>query len=308
LLRLDEVLHERVVGQDEAVQLVADAVIRARSGIKDPGRPIGSFLFLGPTGVGKTELSRALAEALFDAEDHLIRLDMSEYQERHTVSRMVGAPPGYVGYEEGGQLTEAVRRKPYSVVLFDEIEKAHADVFNTLLQIFDDGRLTDGQGRTVDFRNTVLIMTSNIGSQWLLVADVADGEIGAEAYDKVMTELRYRFRPEFLNRIDDIVIFKPLTLPEIERIVDLLLDDVRARLADRRIELVVTEEARATIARDGFDPVYGARPLRRYIQREVETRIGRALLAGQVRDGATITVDVEGEDLVVHWTEPAAVA
>ena len=308
LLRLDEVLHERVIGQDEAVQLVADAVIRARSGIKDPSRPIGSFLFLGPTGVGKTELSRALAEALFDAEDHLIRLDMSEYQERHTVSRMVGAPPGYVGYEEGGQLTEAVRRKPYSVVLFDEIEKAHADVFNTLLQIFDDGRLTDGQGRTVDFRNTVLIMTSNIGSQWLLEADVADGEIGAEAYDKVMTELRYRFRPEFLNRIDDIVIFKPLTLPEIERIVDLLLDDVRSRLADRRIELVVSEEARATIARDGFDPVYGARPLRRYIQREVETRIGRALLAGQVRDGATITVDVEGEDLVVRWTEPAVVA
>ncbi len=307
LLRLDEVLHERVIGQDEAVQLVADAVIRARSGIKDPSRPIGSFLFLGPTGVGKTELSRALAEALFDAEDHLIRLDMSEYQERHTVSRMVGAPPGYVGYEEGGQLTEAVRRKPYSVVLFDEIEKAHADVFNTLLQIFDDGRLTDGQGRTVDFRNTVLIMTSNIGSQWLLEADVADGEIGAEAHDKVMTELRYRFRPEFLNRIDDIVIFKPLTLPEIERIVDLLLDDVRSRLADRRIALVVTEEARATIARDGFDPVYGARPLRRHIQREVETRIGRALLAGQVRDGATITVDVEGEDLVVHWTEPAAV-
>ncbi len=308
LLRLDEVLHERVIGQDEAVQLVADAVIRARSGIKDPSRPIGSFLFLGPTGVGKTELSRALAEALFDAEDHLIRLDMSEYQERHTVSRMVGAPPGYVGYEEGGQLTEAVRRKPYSVVLFDEIEKAHADVFNTLLQIFDDGRLTDGQGRTVDFRNTVLIMTSNIGSQWLLEADVADGEIGAEAYDKVMTELRYRFRPEFLNRIDDIVIFKPLTLPEIERIVDLLLDDVRSRLADRRIELVVSEEARVTIARDGFDPVYGARPLRRYIQREVETRIGRALLAGQVRDGATITVDVEGEDLVVRWTEPAVVA
>ena len=308
LLRLDEVLHERVIGQDEAVQLVADAVIRARSGIKDPSRPIGSFLFLGPTGVGKTELSRALAEALFDAEDHLIRLDMSEYQERHTVSRMVGAPPGYVGYEEGGQLTEAVRRKPYSVVLFDEIEKAHADVFNTLLQIFDDGRLTDGQGRTVDFRNTVLIMTSNIGSQWLLDADVADGEIGAEAYDKVMTELRYRFRPEFLNRIDDIVIFKPLTLPEIERIVDLLLDDVRSRLADRRIELVVSEEARATIARDGFDPVYGARPLRRYIQREVETRIGRALLAGQVRDGATITVDVEAEDLVVRWTEPVGVA
>ena len=308
LLRLDEVLHERVIGQDEAVQLVADAVIRARSGIKDPGRPIGSFLFLGPTGVGKTELSRALAESLFDSEDHLIRLDMSEYQERHTVSRMVGAPPGYVGYEEGGQLTEAVRRKPYSVVLFDEIEKAHADVFNTLLQIFDDGRLTDGQGRTVDFRNTVLIMTSNIGSQWLLEADVAGGEIAAEAYDKVMTELRYRFRPEFLNRIDDIVIFKPLTLPEIERIVDLLLDDVRSRLADRRIELVVTEEARATIARDGFDPVYGARPLRRYIQREVETRIGRALLAGQVRDGATITVDVEEEDLVVRWTEPAVVA
>jgi ATP-dependent Clp protease ATP-binding subunit ClpB len=307
LLRLDEVLHERVIGQDEAVQLVADAVIRARSGIKDPRRPIGSFLFLGPTGVGKTELSRALAEALFDSEDHLIRLDMSEFQERHTVSRMVGAPPGYVGYEEGGQLTEAVRRKPYSVVLFDEIEKAHADVFNTLLQIFDDGRLTDGQGRTVDFRNTVLIMTSNIGSQYLLEADVMGGEIGADARDKVMTELRYRFRPEFLNRIDDIVIFKPLTLPEIERIVELLIDDVRRRLSDRRIELTVTEAARELIARDGFDPVYGARPLRRYIQREVETRVGRALLAGQVRDGATITVDVEGDELLVRWDTPATV-
>ena len=228
LLRLDEVLHERVIGQDEAVQLVADAVIRARSGIKDPRRPIGSFIFLGPTGVGKTELSRALAEALFDSEDNMVRLDMSEYQERHTVSRLMGAPPGYVGYEEGGQLTEAVRRKPYSVVLFDEIEKAHADVFNALLQILDDGRLTDAQGRTVDFRNTVVIMTSNIGSLHLLEGLTGSGEIPEETRARVMGELRAHFRPEFLNRVDEIVLFKPLTLEEIEQIVDLQIADVRA--------------------------------------------------------------------------------
>jgi ATP-dependent Clp protease ATP-binding subunit ClpB len=301
LLRLDEVLHERVVGQDEAVRLVADAVIRARAGIKDPRRPIGSFIFLGPTGVGKTELSRALAQALFDSEDNIVRLDMSEYQERHTVSRLMGAPPGYVGYEEGGQLTEAVRRKPYSVVLFDEIEKAHGDVFNTLLQILDDGRLTDAQGRTVNFRNTVIIMTSNIGSLHLLDGIDDRGEIAEDARDRVMAELRAGFRPEFLNRVDEIVLFKPLTLEEIERIVDLQFAGIRARLADRRLTLEVTEAARALIAREGYDPVYGARPLRRFIQREVETRIARALIGGDIRDGATVTVDADDDELVVAW-------
>jgi ATP-dependent Clp protease ATP-binding subunit ClpB len=301
LLRLDEVLHERVVGQDEAVRLVADAVIRARAGIKDPRRPIGSFIFLGPTGVGKTELSRALASALFDSEDNMVRLDMSEYQERHTVSRLVGAPPGYVGYEEGGQLTEAVRRKPYSVVLFDEIEKAHPDVFNTLLQLLDDGRLTDAQGRTVDFRNTVVIMTSNIGSVHLLDGIDDRGEIRPDARDRVMGELRAGFRPEFLNRVDEIVLFKPLTLEEIEHIVDLQFEGISARLADRRLSLEVSEAAKAFIAREGYDPVYGARPLRRFIQREVETRIARALLAGDIADGSTITLDVVDGDLVVAW-------
>jgi ATP-dependent Clp protease ATP-binding subunit ClpB len=302
LLRLDEILHERVIGQDQAVDLVADAVIRARSGIKDPRRPIGSFIFLGPTGVGKTELARALAEALFDSEDNIVRLDMSEYQERHTVSRLMGAPPGYVGYEEGGQLTEQVRRKPYSVVLFDEIEKAHADVFNTLLQILDDGRLTDAQGRTVDFRNTVIIMTSNIGSVYLLDGVGPNGEITEHAYDKVMDDLRTHFRPEFLNRVDDVVMFKPLTLPEIEQIVDLQIADVRRRLADRRLTLDLSEAGRELIAREGYDPVYGARPLRRFISHEVETRIGRALLTGEIHDGATITLDADDGELVVRWT------
>jgi ATP-dependent Clp protease ATP-binding subunit ClpB len=305
LLRLDEILHERVIGQDEAVQLVADAVIRARSGIKDPRRPIGSFIFLGPTGVGKTELSRALAEALFDSEDNIVRLDMSEYQERHTVSRLMGAPPGYIGYEEGGQLTEAVRRKPYSVVLFDEIEKAHADVFNTLLQILDDGRLTDAQGRTVDFRNTVIIMTSNIGSVYLLEG-ITGGEIPEDVRARVMRELREQFRPEFLNRVDETVLFKPLTLEEIEQIVDLQIESLRRRLADRRLELELTEAARELIAREGYDPVYGARPLRRFIQREVETRIGRALLSGEILDRARITLDVEDDELVVRWRNPGA--
>jgi ATP-dependent Clp protease ATP-binding subunit ClpB len=304
LLRLDEVLHERVIGQDEAVRLVADAVIRARAGIKDPRRPIGSFIFLGPTGVGKTELSRALAEALFDSEENMVRLDMSEYQERHTVSRLVGAPPGYVGYEEGGQLTEAVRRKPYSVVLFDEVEKAHPDVFNTLLQILDAGRLTDAHGRTVDFRNCVIAMTSNIGSQHLLEGIDARGEISEEARVRVMGDLRGHFRPEFLNRVDDIILFKPLALEEIERIVDLQIADVRGRLADRRIELTLSEAARALIAREGYDPVYGARPLRRFIQREVETRIARALLGEDIREGATVSLGADGGELVVTWTEP----
>jgi ATP-dependent Clp protease ATP-binding subunit ClpB len=306
LLRLDEILHERVVGQDEAVQLVADAIIRARSGIKDPRRPIGSFIFLGPTGVGKTELARALATALFDSEENMVRIDMSEYQERHTVSRLVGAPPGYVGYEEGGQLTEAVRRRPYSVVLFDEIEKAHPDVFNTLLQVLDDGRLTDAQGRTVDFRNTVAIMTSNIGSPYLLEGATADGEIKPEAREMVLAELRRHFRPEFLNRVDDIVLFKPLTEQEIEHIVELMFDDLRRRLDDRRMTLEVTEAARHHIAVQGFDPVYGARPLRRFIAREVETRIGRALLGGEVHDGAVIRVDLVEGELTVRWENPSA--
>ena len=292
LLRLDEVLHERVIGQDEAVQLVADAVVRARSGIKNPQRPIGSFIFLGPTGVGKTELAKTLAAALFDTEENMIRIDMSEYQERHTVSRLVGAPPGYVGYEEGGQLTEAVRRKPYAVVLLDEIEKAHVDVFNTLLQVLDDGRLTDSHGRTVNFRNTVLIMTSNIGSEYLLEGVTADGEVKDEARSTVMRTLQSHFRPEFLNRVDEIVMFKPLTLAEIERIVDLQLEELRERLADMRITLEVTARARRFIADQGFDPAYGARPLRRYISREVETQVGRALLRGDAADGGTISVDV----------------
>jgi ATP-dependent Clp protease ATP-binding subunit ClpB len=305
VLRLGQVLHERVVGQDEAVQLVEDAIIRARSGIKDPRRPIGSFIFLGPTGVGKTELAKSLAAALFDTEENMIRIDMSEYQERHTVSRLVGAPPGYVGYEEGGQLTEAVRRKPYSVVLFDEVEKAHPDVFNTLLQVLDDGRLTDAQGRTVNFRNTVIIMTSNIGSQYLTADAAAGGEIKPDARERVLAEMRDYFRPEFLNRLDDIVLFKPLTLAEIEHIVDLMLGDVRSRLADRQMQLEVSEGAKHFIAEQGFDPVYGARPLRRFIAREVETRIGRALLAGDARDGAVIRVDYSGGELAVSYENPS---
>ncbi|GAB38102.1 MULTISPECIES: ATP-dependent chaperone ClpB [Gordonia] len=308
LLKLDEILHERVIGQDEAVQLVADAVIRARSGIRDPRRPIGSFIFLGPTGVGKTELAKTLASALFDSEDNMVRLDMSEYQERHTVSRLIGAPPGYVGYDEGGQLTEAVRRKPYSVVLFDEIEKAHADVFNTLLQVLDDGRITDSQGRQVDFRNTVIIMTSNIGSQHLLEGVTADGEIKPDARARVLAELRGHFRPEFLNRVDDIVLFTPLTLPQIEHIVELQLTDLRNRLSERQIHLNITPEARRLIAEHGFDPVYGARPLRRYIAHEVETKIGRALLRGEIEPGGTISVTVDDGELSVAYTEPAIAA
>nr|WP_221475091.1 ATP-dependent chaperone ClpB [Sphaerisporangium rubeum] len=305
LLHLDEILHERVIGQDQAVQSVADAIIRAGSGIKDPRRPIGSFIFLGPTGVGKTELAKALAEALFDTEESIVRVDMSEYQERHTVSRLVGAPPGYIGYEEGGQLTEAVRRKPYSVVLFDEMEKAHTDVFNILLQVLDDGRLTDAQGRTVDFRNTVIIMTSNIGSQHLMESGVTHtGEIAPRARDLVLSDLRRHFRPEFLNRVDDTVLFKPLTEPEIERIVSLMFNDIRTRLSDRRMTLDITEAALHHIAEQGFDPVYGARPLRRFIAREVETRIARALVAGDVRDGAVIHIDAPADHLTVRYDNP----
>jgi ATP-dependent Clp protease ATP-binding subunit ClpB len=308
LLRLDEILHERVIGQDEAVQLVADAVIRARSGIRDPRRPIGSFIFLGPTGVGKTELAKTLAAALFDSEENMVRLDMSEYQERHTVSRLVGAPPGYVGYDEGGQLTEAVRRKPYSVVLFDEIEKAHADVFNTLLQVLDDGRLTDAQGRHVDFRNTVVIMTSNIGSHYLFDGVTGDGEIKPDARERVMAELRGHFRPEFLNRVDDIVLFTPLAISQIERIVELQLEDLRKRLAERQIQLDITPEASRMIAEHGYDPVYGARPLRRYIAHEVETKIGRALLKGEIQAGGVIRITVDNGDLSVTYSESAMAA
>ncbi|ABA87619.1 ATP-dependent chaperone ClpB [Syntrophotalea carbinolica DSM 2380] len=306
LLKLDEVLHRRVVGQDEAVQLVADAVIRARAGIKDPRRPIGSFIFLGPTGVGKTELARTLAEALFDSEDNMVRIDMSEYMEKHTVSRLIGAPPGYVGYEEGGQLTEAVRRKPYSVILFDEIEKAHHDVFNVLLQILDDGRVTDAQGRTIDFKNTVIILTSNIGSQHLLEGVSPEGEIREEAGKAVMNELRHHFRPEFLNRVDDIVMFKPLSREEIKQIIHLLAADLRKRLADRRIELELTEAACDFIAGEAYDPVFGARPLKRYLQHHLETRIGRALIGGDIHEGATIAVDVQDGELVVTPRNPEA--
>ena len=304
LLRLDEILHRRVIGQDEAVGLVADAVIRARSGIKDPRRPIGSFLFLGPTGVGKTELAKTLAEALFDTEDNMVRVDMSEYMERHTVSRLVGAPPGYIGHEDGGQLTEAVRRKPYAVVLFDEIEKAHRDVFNVLLQILDDGRITDSQGRTVDFKNTVVIMTSNLGSPHLLEGVTPAGEITDAARDAVMAELRRGFRPEFLNRIDEVVLFSPLTISEIELIVDLLTADLAKRLGDQRIGLELTPTAREFTARAGYDPVYGARPLKRYLQREVETRLGRALVGGDIGPGDRVVIDVEGGSLSIR-AEPA---
>lgn len=293
LLQLDEILHRRIIGQDEAVQSVADAVIRARSGIKDPRRPVGSFIFLGPTGVGKTELGKALAEALFDTEASMIRIDMSEYMEKHTVSRLIGAPPGYIGYDEGGQLTEAVRRKPFSVILFDEIEKAHTDVFNVLLQILDDGRVTDSHGRTVDFKNTVIIMTSNVGSQNLLEGITEWGEIREDARKQVMNELRHVFKPEFLNRVDDIVLFKPLTLPEIEQIVELLVAHIAKRLENRRIQLDVSDAARTFIAREGYDPVYGARPLKRYLQRELETRIARALLGGVVMEGGRVYVSVE---------------
>ena len=299
LLRLDEILHRRVVGQDEAVSLVADAVIRARAGIKDPTRPIGSFIFLGPTGVGKTELAKTLAETLFDSEENMVRIDMSEYMEKHTVSRLVGAPPGYVGYEEGGQLTEALRRKPFSVLLFDEIEKAHHDVFNVLLQILDDGRLTDAQGRTVDFKNTVIIMTSNVGSPELLEGVTEDGRIQENASKAVMRLMREHFRPEFLNRVDDIVLFKPLRLDEIEKIVDLLTEELTERLEDQGIHLKMSEQARAFIAREGFDPVYGARPLKRFLQRELETRIGRSLIGGEITGGSRITIGLEDGKLAV---------
>jgi len=301
LLKLDEELHHRVIGQDQAVQLVADAVIRARAGIKDPKRPIGSFIFLGPTGVGKTELARALAQCLFDTEENIIRIDMSEYMEKHTVSRLLGAPPGYIGFEQGGQLTEAVRRKPYSVILFDEIEKAHPEVFNVLLQILDDGRVTDAQGRTVNFKNTVIIMTSNIGSHHLLdEAVMGGGDLSESSQNSVMRELRAHFRPEFLNRVDDIIMFKPLMLDELKKIVNLLVADVSQRLAEQQITLNVDQAATELIVSRAYDPMYGARPLKRYLQRELETRIGRLIIGGKITEGTNIQVTVENDELAIH--------
>ncbi|MEE0672231.1 MAG: ATP-dependent chaperone ClpB [Enterocloster sp.] len=298
-LHLDEVLHKRVVGQDEAVEKVTDAIIRSKAGIKDPTKPIGSFLFLGPTGVGKTELAKALAEALFDDESNMVRIDMSEYMEKHSVARLIGAPPGYVGYDEGGQLTEAVRRKPYSVVLFDEVEKAHPDVFNVLLQVLDDGRITDSQGRTVDFKNTIIILTSNIGSQYLLEGIDENGNIREEARNMVMGDLKAHFRPEFLNRLDEMILFKPLTKDNISRIVDLCVADLNKRLADRELKLRLTDAAKTFITDHGYDPVYGARPLKRYLQKNVETLAARIILADQVSEGSAIVIDVapEGDHL-----------
>jgi ATP-dependent Clp protease ATP-binding subunit ClpB len=292
LLNLENVLHERVIGQDEAVTLVSDAILRARADIKDPRRPVGSFLFLGPTGVGKTELARTLASSLFDSEDNMVRLDMSEYMEKFSVSRLIGAPPGYVGFDEGGQLTEAVRRKPYSVVLFDEIEKAHPDVFNVLLQILDDGRVTDSQGHTVDFKNTIIIMTSNIGSRYL-TEGVENGEIPESTREQVMAELRKAVRPEFLNRIDDVVMFKPLSIEEIAKIVDLLIASINQRLAERRITISLTSKAKQWAAERGYDPVYGARPLKRFLQKQVENRLARAIIGGELKEGNAVSFDVD---------------
>jgi ATP-dependent Clp protease ATP-binding subunit ClpB len=299
-LHLDEELHKRVIGQDEGVQKVADAIIRSKAGIKDPSKPIGSFLFLGPTGVGKTELAKTLAASLFDDEQNMVRIDMSEYMEKYSVSRLIGAPPGYVGYEEGGQLTEAVRRHPYSVVLFDEVEKAHPDVFNVLLQVLDDGRITDSQGRTVDFKNTILIMTSNIGSTYLLEGIDEQGNIRPEAEAQVMNDLRAHFRPEFLNRLDETILFKPLTKDNIGHIVDLLLKDLNKRLADRELSLELTDEAKAYIVENGYDPVYGARPLKRYLQKYVETMAARYILSGQVQAGSVMIVDKDAEGLTIR--------
>ena len=302
-LHLDSELHKRVIGQDEAVTLVSEAIIRSKAGIKDPTKPIGSFLFLGPTGVGKTELAKALAASLFDDEQNMVRIDMSEYMEKYSVSRLIGAPPGYVGYEEGGQLTEAVRRKPYSVVLFDEIEKAHPDVFNVLLQVLDDGRITDSQGRTVDFKNTILIMTSNIGSSYLLEGIDAEGNIRPEAQEMVMNDLRNHFRPEFLNRLDETILFKPLTKSNITSIIDLLLNELNERLAERELKIELTADAKTFIADHGFDPVYGARPLKRYMQKYVETLAARLILGGDLSTGETVVIDVDGDKLAARVKE-----
>ena len=298
LLHLDDYLHRRVVGQDEAVQKVTEAILRSRAGIADPNRPIGSFLFLGPTGVGKTELAKSLAECLFDDEHNIVRIDMTEYMEKFSVSRLIGAPPGYVGYDEGGQLTEAVRRKPYSVVLFDEIEKAHPDVFNILLQILDDGRITDSQGRTVDFKNTIIILTSNLGSQYLLEGIDMEGNITGSAKEAVMAELHRAFRPEFLNRLDETILFKPLTKDNLTGIIDIMVEGLKKRLADRSLKLCITDKAKELIIERGYDPLYGARPLRRYLQSSVETLLARAILSGDIAAGSTLTVDVENDELV----------
>jgi ATP-dependent Clp protease ATP-binding subunit ClpB len=299
LLRLEDILHQRVIGQDEAVKKVTEAILRSRAGIQDPNRPIGSFLFLGPTGVGKTELAKALAQALFDDEKNMVRIDMSEYMEKYSVSRLIGAPPGYVGYEEGGQLTEAVRRRPYSVVLFDEIEKAHPDVFNVLLQVLDDGRITDSQGRTVDFKNTIIILTSNLGSQYILDGIGPDCQISQEAREQVQQLLKQSFRPEFLNRLDEIVFYKPLTRTEIQGVVDLQMADLAKRLKDKQLELEMTPAAKNYVVESGYDPVYGARPLKRFIQSRVETLIARMMIAEDLAPGTKLTVDYDGKDLVV---------
>ena len=304
LLHLDDVLHQRVIGQDEAVEKVTEAILRSRAGIANPARPIGSFLFLGPTGVGKTELAKALAQALFDDEKNMVRIDMSEYMEKYSVSRLIGAPPGYVGYDEGGQLTEAVRRRPYSVVLFDEVEKAHPDVFNVLLQVLDDGRITDSQGRTVDFKNTIIILTSNLGSQAILEGIDAQGNISEEARAQVDGLLRRQFRPEFLNRLDEIVFYKPLTKDEIFSIVDLQMADLNRRLADKQLTAVLTPAARQYVVDQGYDPVYGARPLKRFLQRKVETLIARKLIADEVAPRSELIVDYDGNELTLAAEQP----
>ena len=300
LLTLDETLHKRVVGQDEAVQAVTEVIQRSRAGIQDPNRPIGSFLFLGPTGVGKTELAKALAQALFDDESNLIRIDMSEYMEKYSVSRLIGAPPGYVGYEEGGQLTEAVRRKPYSVVLFDEVEKAHPDVFNVLLQVLDDGRITDSQGRTVDFKNTIIILTSNLGSEYLLSGIRTDGSIEESAKKQVEALLRRSFRPEFLNRLDEIVFYKPLTKDNVTKIIDLQIAKLNSRLAEQQICCVLTDAAKLAIVEAAYEPQYGARPLRRYVQHTVETILSKKLLRGEILPGQTVQVDYVNNELTMQ--------
>ncbi len=297
ILRMDETLHKRVIGQDEAVDAVVDAIIRAKSGLKDMNQPIGSFIFLGPTGVGKTELAKAITQTMFDDEKHMIRIDMSEYMEKYTVSRLIGAAPGYVGYEEGGQLTEAVRRNPYSVILFDEIEKAHPDVFNILLQVLDDGRLTDNQGRTVDFKNTIIIMTSNIGSQFLIEGIQKDGEIEESARQEVEQQLRRTFKPEFLNRVDDIVMFKPLTEEQVYEIIDKYIDMIQQRLRERQIQIELEKDAKELILARAYDVQYGARPVKRYVEKYIETELGRMILKGQIDDKDTVRISTENGEL-----------
>ncbi|MCR5430818.1 MAG: AAA family ATPase, partial [Eubacterium sp.] len=299
ILHLDDALHKRVIGQDEAVTKISEAILRSKAGVEDPNKPIGSFMFLGPTGVGKTELAKSLAQNLFDDESNIVRIDMSEYMEKFSVSRLIGAPPGYVGYDEGGQLTEAVRRKPYSVVLFDEIEKAHPDVFNVLLQVLDDGRITDSQGRTVNFKNTILIMTSNIGSQYLLEGIDDDGNIKEEAEKTVMDDLKNHFRPEFLNRLDEIIMFKPLTKENIAGIVDLVIDELNVRLKEKELKVELTDKAKDFVIERGYDPVYGARPLKRFIQKNVETLAAKTILEGDIGVGDTLVFDVKNDKLVI---------